>query len=91
MNNEVCEAAMGEGHEQWGSNFETENYQYCLMSHLENLDDIVMIHILNSIIWHPPPLPKNCACTVDLYISNKLLLIFWSNFFVFYCVLALMI
>lgn len=58
MNNEVCEAAMGEGHEQWGSNFETENYQYCLMSHLENLDDIVMIHILNSIIWHPPPSRK---------------------------------
>ena len=75
MSNEVCEAVMGEGHEQWGSNFVTENHQYCLMSHLENLDDIVMMNILNSIIWHPPPppLPKNCACTVNLneiYLTN---------------------
>ena len=72
MSNEVCEAVMGEGHEQWGSNFVTENHQYCLMSHLENLDDIVMIHIeFNNLA--PPPLPKNCASTVNLneiYLTN---------------------
>ena len=58
MSNEVCEAAMGEGHEQWGSNFVSENHQYCLMSHLENLDDIVMIHIEFNNLAPPPPSRK---------------------------------
>ena len=51
---------MGEGHEQWGSNFVTENHQYCLMSHLENLDDIVMIHIEFNNLAPPPPPEKLC-------------------------------
>ena len=51
----------GRGHEQWGSNFVTENHQYCLMSHLENLDDIVMIHIeFNNLA--PPPSPPEKLC-----------------------------